>query len=79
MPTFISFLNWTEQGIKNVKDAPKRAEAARTAHGQARGLHGVTASTSLEAPQSRILRIVMARGGWAQRSTSDERPARFER
>lgn len=29
MPTFISFLNWTDQGIRNVKDAPNRAEAAR--------------------------------------------------
>jgi len=31
MATFISFLNWTEQGIQNVKDAPNRAEAARAA------------------------------------------------
>ncbi len=31
MPTFISYLNWTEQGIRNVKDAPNRAEAARAA------------------------------------------------
>ena len=31
MPTFISFLNWTDQGIRNVKDAPNRAEAARAA------------------------------------------------
>jgi uncharacterized protein with GYD domain len=29
MPTFICVLGWTEQGIKAVKDAPKRAEAAR--------------------------------------------------
>ena len=27
MPTFILSLNWTEQGIRSVKDAPKRAEA----------------------------------------------------
>jgi uncharacterized protein with GYD domain len=25
---FITSLNWTEQGIRNVKDAPKRAQAA---------------------------------------------------
>jgi uncharacterized protein with GYD domain len=31
MPTFISFVNWTDQGIKNVKDAPNRLEAARAA------------------------------------------------
>ena len=29
MPTFICSLGWTEQGIKSVKDAPKRAKAAR--------------------------------------------------
>ncbi len=29
MPTFICSLGWTEQGIKGVKDAPKRAKAAR--------------------------------------------------
>ena len=29
MPTFICALAWTEQGIKAVKDAPKRAKAAR--------------------------------------------------
>ena len=31
MPTFISFVNWTEQGIRNVKDAPNRFEAAKAA------------------------------------------------
>jgi|SRR5688572_16055052 uncharacterized protein with GYD domain len=30
MLTFICSLGWTEQGIKSVKDAPKRAKAART-------------------------------------------------
>ncbi|HWV51822.1 GYD domain-containing protein [Pseudorhodoplanes sp.] len=29
MPTFILALNWTDQGIRNVKDFPKRAQAAR--------------------------------------------------
>ena len=29
MPTFIITLSWTEQGIRNVKDAPKRTAAAR--------------------------------------------------
>lgn len=28
MPTFIMSLNWTEQGIRNVKDSPKRSQAA---------------------------------------------------
>ena len=31
MPTFISYVNWTDQGIKNVKDAPNRFEAAKAA------------------------------------------------
>jgi len=29
MPTFIITLNWTDQGIRNVKDAPKRTAAVR--------------------------------------------------
>ena len=29
MPTFIIAMNWTEQGIRNIKEAPKRAAAAR--------------------------------------------------
>jgi uncharacterized protein with GYD domain len=28
MPTFIVSLNWTEQGIRSVKDAPKRGKNA---------------------------------------------------
>jgi uncharacterized protein with GYD domain len=29
MPTFMMSMNFTDQGIRNIKDAPKRAEAAR--------------------------------------------------
>jgi len=29
MPTFIITLSWTDQGIRSVKDAPKRTAAAR--------------------------------------------------
>lgn len=29
MPKYISLVNWTDQGIKSVKDAPKRMDAAR--------------------------------------------------
>ncbi len=29
MPTFISMLSWTDQGIRSVKEAPKRLQAAR--------------------------------------------------
>ncbi len=29
MPTFVMTINWTDQGIRHVKDSPKRAAAAR--------------------------------------------------
>ena len=29
MPTFMCFLNWTDQGAKAVKDGPKRYEATK--------------------------------------------------
>ena len=29
MPTFICFLNWTDQGAKNAKESGKRSQAAR--------------------------------------------------
>lgn len=28
MPTFICFINWTDQGAKNIKDVGKRSQAA---------------------------------------------------
>jgi uncharacterized protein with GYD domain len=31
MPTYIVLMNWTDQGIKNVKDAPQRLDAGRKA------------------------------------------------
>lgn len=31
MATFISLINWTEQGVKNYKDTVKRADAGRKA------------------------------------------------
>ncbi len=29
MPTYIQLINWTEQGIRSVKETPKRAENAK--------------------------------------------------
>jgi uncharacterized protein with GYD domain len=29
MPTFICFLNWTDQGARNAKDSGKRSQAAK--------------------------------------------------
>ena len=31
MPTYFVLVNWTEQGIKNIKESPKRVDAARKA------------------------------------------------
>jgi uncharacterized protein with GYD domain len=31
MPTFISMLNWTDQGARSVKESPKRTAAAKEA------------------------------------------------
>jgi uncharacterized protein with GYD domain len=32
MPTYISFLKYTQQGAQNIKDSPKRLDAARKAY-----------------------------------------------
>jgi uncharacterized protein with GYD domain len=29
MPTFVGMLSWTDQGVRSVKDTPKRIQAAR--------------------------------------------------
>ena len=31
MPTYIALLNWTGQGVKNVKDSPSRLDSGREA------------------------------------------------
>ena len=31
MPTYFILINWTDQGIRNIKDSPKRVDAARKA------------------------------------------------
>jgi len=31
MPTFVAMLSWTDQGIRSVKDTPKRVQAAKDA------------------------------------------------
>jgi len=37
MPHYIVLANWTDQGIRNIKDSPKRAAAARAAVEKAGG------------------------------------------
>ena len=42
MPTYVLLIKWTDQGIKAVKDAPKRAEAGIKAFEALGGkMHGV--------------------------------------
>lgn len=31
MPSYLSLVNWTDQGIRNVKDGPARLDAAKAA------------------------------------------------
>jgi uncharacterized protein with GYD domain len=31
MPTYFILINWTDQGIRNIKDSPKRVDAAKKA------------------------------------------------
>ena len=31
MPSYLSLLNWTDQGIRNIKEGPQRLEAAKQA------------------------------------------------
>ena len=31
MPTYMSLINWTDQGVRNVKDSPKRLDSSRKA------------------------------------------------
>jgi uncharacterized protein with GYD domain len=31
MQTYVSFVNWTDQGIRNVQDSPKRLDSSRKA------------------------------------------------
>jgi len=37
MPTFMCFLNWTDQGAKNAKDANKRFQASKSMAEKLRG------------------------------------------
>lgn len=29
MPTYVTLINWTQKGVENVKDSPKRLDAAK--------------------------------------------------
>jgi uncharacterized protein with GYD domain len=63
MPTYISLTNWTDQGIRNVKDVPKRLDAARetikAAGGELKGIYMTMGAYDLvtiaEAPNDEVV------------------------
>ena len=60
MPTFIMSLNWTEQGIRSVKETPRRSQAAREL-GKKMGVD--IKATYLTTGDSDLLAIVEAADG----------------
>lgn len=80
MAKYILLINWTEQGIRNVKDSPKRLDAARALakkHGgeikdfyMTMGAHDMVAH--LEAPSDEAVAkivLVLAGGGNVRTTT----------
>ena len=71
MPTYVTLVNWTDQGIRNVKDSPKRAEAfekaVKAAGGQIKEVYLVMGEYDLvvitEAPNDEaVARLTLATG-----------------
>lgn len=71
MPTYVTLVNWTDQGIRNVKDSPKRAEAfekaVKAAGGQLKEVYLVMGEYDLvvitEAPNDEAMtRLTLATG-----------------
>ena len=51
MPTFMCFLNWTDQGAKAIKEAPRRYEATKALIGKLGGrLVSAYVTTGVEMP-----------------------------
>jgi uncharacterized protein with GYD domain len=72
MPTYISLGNWTDQGVRNVRDVPKRLDAAkqmiRDAGGELKAFYMTMGTydlvTIVEAPNDEIVaRIFLMIGG----------------
>ena len=72
MPTYISLANWTEQGIRNVKDAGKRIDAAKQmmkdAGGELKAFYMTMGAYDLvtitEAPNDEVVaRVMLTIGG----------------
>jgi uncharacterized protein with GYD domain len=62
MPTFICFLNWTDQGAKNAKDSGKRYQAAK---GMAENLGGRLLSAYVTTGQYDVVATVEMPNGEA--------------
>jgi uncharacterized protein with GYD domain len=71
MPTYVTLVKWTEQGIRAVKDAPKRLEAfeaaVRAAGGKLRDVYLVMGEYDLvvvtEAPSDEVVaKVTLATG-----------------
>ncbi len=60
MATFIVMLNWTDQGVKTVKDAPKRMQAGRDL---AKKLGGEVKQIYLTSGESDLMVIIDAPNG----------------
>jgi len=60
MPLFIVTINWTDQGIKAIKDAPKRAQASRDL---AKSMGVEIKEVYLTSGESHLLAIVDAPSG----------------
>ncbi len=79
MPTFICSMNWTDQGIKNVKDAPNRGEAARAVlkelGGEIKDIYVTTGQYDIlliaEAPDGDVMaKFALAVGTWGNVRTT---------
>lgn len=73
MPTYLCLLNWTDQGIKNVKDSPKRLDSVKKAlkgiGGEAKAFYMLQGAYDLalilEAPDDEALAKLLLKVGAA--------------
>ncbi len=71
MPQYIAMINWTDQGIKNLGESPRRAAAFRQAAGEMGcTVHGVfftmgryDIATRIEAPDDAAMSALMLKVG----------------
>ena len=71
MPTYISLVNWTDQGIRNLKEAPQRLDAFKktveTAGGKVSGYYLTMGKYDsvviLELPSDEVAAALVLKGG----------------